>query len=427
MFDGLRLLEEYLPVISSNAFNTTKTRIGDGSDIRYQYKTSFALTSAADQLLDQQSENLVLCRFGFVISNESEYNFKVRDLNLSFYDSKMKANIWRSQPLDYLYIYAPVDWRNRGWDAEFTLEFAEFNILYGVQNVNVNITFASMMLDQYRQFSPPNVTGKVLDIKSYSVNLNVCEREFTMNFEFADDLKIGDIVFFWILLNVSDSQMILNSFSGSVDEFSGTVDLRLSFEKDLKDGDQILFWILSPRMVLNLSSLSSNIFVPKSVQVEKFNVSFLLNATVQSTGNLTNYFIIFSDIDLSWTSVHKTSEYFIYDVSVFLLDSQTTGSDHTNPSHPLNLTLIITSAIMGSASIIVILYFARKCYLMRNANAKSSISRLSSPSTIITEEDDRDSYTIHSDSTIRRLIMVPKKIKEKITKIRVFCGLDFIT
>jgi hypothetical protein len=155
-------------------------------------------------------------------------------------------------------------------------------------------------------------------------------------------------------------------------------------------------WILSPEMLLNLSSFSSNLFVPKSVQIQMFNFSFIFNVTIEHSGNSNDHFIMFSDIsDISPFIAYPP---IIYDVSVFLLDSRKDNFP-INPSRPLNLTLILTSAILGSFALIVIVYFIRKYYLMSEENAKSSRSRLSHPSTIFTE-DDRDSYTIHSESTI---------------------------
>jgi hypothetical protein len=349
--------EKYLPVISSQAFNTTKTRsfLYDEGDLDlsyYQYKTSFALTLAAEQLLDQQSENLVLCKFELYNLNEIGGNCRVRDLNLSFDDGKIKANIWRDQR-DSLYIYASADRRNRDWDVEFTLEFEGFSDFYP------NITFASLMLDQYRQFSPPDIPGKVLDIKSYSVNLNVFEREFKMNFEFADDLKIGDRVFFWILL--------------------------------------------SPTSYLNVSTVSSSFLDQGNPTIQRYNFSFTLNGTIT---NIPDEFAIrFPNLDSFYIPNQGNGENLVWSFMASYIGNNyaqinnsevTLAPSHLNPANLNPKTWIIAISISIPFSILlgIFVYYLRRRYMDRKyANRRSNAS------TIEAEYDD-DSYTLHSQSTI---------------------------
>jgi hypothetical protein len=144
-------------------------------------------------LLQQQIDNLVLCEFNFYIPDEND--FMVKDVNLSYYNdeqiSPVKTN-WRQEGGNAaLYIYSPFFSRNKGWDVEFTLETYSTGIRFGT--IDANLSSASIILDRYRQFSPPNVTnGEQLEIKSYSTNLDIFEGKFKANFGLMHNFIIGD-------------------------------------------------------------------------------------------------------------------------------------------------------------------------------------------------------------------------------------------
>jgi hypothetical protein len=135
-----------LPAISDlfdQRFDSSHTYLmGESHKLYYRYKTNFTLRSTANEMLQQQS---VLCQFDLNNPRDSGVNFIVSDLKLSFYDKQETPKIWMSGNSRF-YIYAPVIWMNRGWNAEFTLEFYSSEIVY--ERMEVDISDAVIYLDR---------------------------------------------------------------------------------------------------------------------------------------------------------------------------------------------------------------------------------------------------------------------------------------